>query len=386
MRHLATIVLVLSAALASWGSPAACGQEALLDDPLAKNAALAYWQAFVLLPKLEGKLMAARDEALKGGPVDAELAKMVDAQDGAFDQFHRGAKMSECVWGLDVEAGVEMQLPHLSRAREMAKFACLRARIRWEQDRPSDAVDDVTATMAMARDCGRDGLVISLLVQYAIEEMAIQVASRQLTSLPADDLATLSRRLDALRESKTMGDAMRTEKALLLEWFIRQMSKPEGKQKIFELIQGSNDANIAAAVQKYSDEELIAGLVELRPIYDRFTRIMSSLSPDELDDTVMKLKTEFDLSPAGEGFADVLLPAIGSIRRAEVSHQTRLVMLKAAIAVVQDGKTALARNDLQHGSGPFSYTKLEGGFELRSSVVGRDGKPLTLVVGPAVAK
>ncbi len=55
----------------------------------------------------------------------------------------------------------------------------------------------------------------------------------------------------------------------------------------------------------------------------------------------------------------------------------------SAIAVVRRDKTALLPKDLQDpfGSGPFSYNRREGGFELVSKLIDRNGNPLTLTVG-----
>jgi hypothetical protein len=60
-----------------------------------------------------------------------------------------------------------------------------------------------------------------------------------------------------------------------------------------------------------------------------------------------------------------------------------VAMLRAAIAVVQHGQQALSREEYRDpfGDGPFKYAAFDGGFELSSKLMDRQGKPASLTVG-----
>jgi hypothetical protein len=60
--------------------------------------------------------------------------------------------------------------------------------------------------------------------------------------------------------------------------------------------------------------------------------------------------------------------------------EARIAMLKAAIAVVLDGPDRLKDFKDPYGDGPFEYSKVGEGFELKSKLVPYKDKPSTLSV------
>lgn len=374
------IVLVFAATVLLPVAPAA--EVPAARDPLADNAALAYWQAFILMPKADD------DKGVDAcAPIDAEVIKFVDSGDLAVHEMQRAAKMDRCIWGADLEAGIEAQLPHLSQARQMARFVCLRARVRFSQDRASEAIEESVAVMAMARHAGSDGLLISILVQYAIEGMAIELVAGDLPTLGADLLDKLSEQVEGLPECKSMSYAMRMEKVHLLEWFIDQVSKPGGKEKLLGMLEGQSEDVDEEELAKYkaiSQQEIVDGLIELRTVYDKLIEVMKR-SPGEVEEFAENLIESEKLTEPAKMFASFILPAVGKMRRTEAFYQTQQAMLKAAIAVAKGDRSQLERKELHDpfGDGPFEYAKTEGGFTLRSKLLDRQDKPVVLSFGPA---
>ena len=157
------------------------------DDSLAENAALAYYQAYLFLPNLDDAKKSAVKEAAAGEKeISKDLVAILDESEIALHQLHRGAKLSPCVWGTEFEAGPNAMLAHLSEARELAKLACLRARYRFEQGNASAAVDDVVATLTLARHCSSAGVLVAVLVDYAIEAMVIEMAEGRVVPAGSD--------------------------------------------------------------------------------------------------------------------------------------------------------------------------------------------------------
>jgi hypothetical protein len=77
----------------------------------------------------------------------------------------------------------------------------------------------------------------------------------------------------------------------------------------------------------------------------------------------------------------VFFPAIVNVRKAQARMEVRRALLSAALAVRQDGPDALNNYADPVVGGRFEYVPFDGGFELRSRMLGRDGKPVTLTAG-----
>jgi len=356
-------------------------------DPVADNAALHYWRAFSVLPNLDEKQeVSLRDAIEKLGPVDEKTAQVVELGRLSLKELHRGAKCSRCVWATPLEDGVETLLPHCAKARQLARLACARTHLRFQQGRPGAAIDDLMDTMTLARHVASDGVLVSTLVDYAIERQAIGVAARHLGDFKPAELDEFAARLDRLPAATTMRRAMQVEKESLLEGFIRDLSGPGGKEKVasFQKAIGADGASHFKVLRAFSRDQLLDGLIALRPVYDKIVAMMDR-PPAEIKGPETMLA---GLSPAARALGLWLLPAAVACRTNEAAHQTRLAMLKAALAVVRRGPEALKAEALNdpYAGGPFSYEKTSGGFRLVSKTLEREGKPVTLEVGPRPSK
>ena len=131
-------------------------------------------------------------------------------------------------------------------------------------------------------------------------------------------------------------------------------------------------------------EQVRDGAIALRPVYDKIAAMMD-LPPAEMKGPDSLLA---GLSQPARVLGMGLLPAAMACRKNEVAHQTRLATLRAAIAVVRGGPDQLKAESLKdpYASGPFSYEKTAGGFRLVSKTLDRQGKPVTLEVGPGSSK
>lgn len=379
MFRLLPLVVALGALLIA---PMEAPAEPAAEAALAKNAALTYWRAFALLPKLDDDQQEALRKSLdRPGPVDKRLLLAIKSSEPSLKELHRAAKMPSCVWGTAFEDGVNAMMPHLSKARELARLACLRAQLRFEQGQAEGAIDDVTAVMALARHAGADGVLISVLLDYAIERQAIRLIAAYLPRLDSDARNRLSQKLDLLPPRKTVHQAILVEKEVFLGWFIRELGTEEGKEKLVRQMEESHDPGIEA-IRRLPRAQLLKSAIEMRGFYDKLAEI--ALLPFQ---KVKKAEADLMANPGLEGpaakLAQSLAPGVFAARLAEATHQARLAMLKAAIAVVGHGREALGRKEHQDpfGDGPFKYTPFDGGFELTSKLVDRSGKPVSLTVG-----
>ena len=381
VRLCAGVILVIS--MSAVGSHLSAAP----PDPVADNAALFYWRAFSVLPNLDDKQDAGLRHVLeKLGPVDEKTAKMIESAGSSLKELHRGAAHLRCVWATPLEDGVETLLPNCNKARQLSRLACARAHLRFQQGRPAAAIDDLMDTMTLGRHVASDGVLVSLLVDFAIERQTIGVAARHLGELKPLQLDEFAARLDRLPAATTMRRAMETERECLLETFIRDLSGPNAKEKmawIVKEIGGSKDPNVKD-LRGVSLEQFRDGLISLRPIYDEIAAKMDR-PPAEMKAPEAMLS---GLSPAAKALGMGLLPAAVACRTNEAAHQTRLVMLKAALAVVGRGPEALKADAFKepYAVRPFSCEKTAVGFRLVSRTLDRDRKPVTLEVGQKASK
>ena len=357
------------------------------DFSLADNAALGYWKAFAMLPKMDKDQDESLQKSLKNlGPVPKDLIPVIEASKNAMHQMHRAAAMPLCQWGVAREEGLNAMLPHLSKIRELTWVACLRAQFRFERGQAAGAIRDATAVMALGRHTSTDELLISILVDYAIERQAIRILAAYLPGLEPDALNELSRSLDGLPARRTVHDAILTEKEVFLGWLIRELRKEGGKEKLLQLFDDSKDP-AAAALKALPRTELLKSAIESRAFYDKMARI--ALLPLE---EVKKAEADLIADPGLEGpvahFAKMLAPGVFAGRRAEAECQARLALLEAAVAVAGRGKEALRRKEHRDpfGQGPFEYTPFDGGFELASKLADRQGKPISITAGLRAAE
>lgn len=382
-RRYLNVLLLLSIGAAS--APEAWAQVPPAQQALAENAALKYWLAFDLLPlrQFDDKLYEAIDASITTlSKVDESLVALVGASERALRELHRGASLPQCAWGLSTEDGVDMLIPHVQRTRLLGKVSCLRAQLSFQQGHPTEAIDDVTATMTLARHVA-DPVLVSLLVCYSIESQAIRVAGGYLDTLAPADLGRLSGQIEKLPRGSTVSQAILGEKRIYLEWFIRTLSEPGGKETILRLHRNTDDPALKV-IQALPQDQLRQGAIELRPFYDKLAE-MAKLPLAEAENASKALMSESSLHGPARPLGQLLLPAVEAVRRAEINHLTRLALFKAGMAVCQDGRPALAveaHKDPFTGV-PFQYEKTPAGFRLQSITLAPDGKPIALEVGRA---
>jgi hypothetical protein len=344
------------------------------------NAALHYWQAFASLPRLD----EAQQKKLAGCltlPLDDEARRLVQAGSDAFRELHHGAALPQCVWGVSFQDGFFAVLQHSSAARQLANLACLRIRLAFAEGRNAAAVDDVLATLTLARHVSTDGTLLSFLVGGVIEHLMLETVAAHLPALDAKAREQLPTRLDRLPPGGTLAACVKTEERAGLDWFLAQVKATKDREALLNLFVIFHDKDRAKAEKLLeacggTADGVVKQAEALRPIYHEFARKMS-LPPEQFDrewnEAAQKMK--------GNPIFQFLAPALGKCRQADARLQTRRALMKAALAVLRDGPDVLKNHPDPFGDGPFAYDGFEGGFVLRAKMKLPDGKPMTLTVG-----
>ena len=358
---------------------------ALAEDPASKpeaagNAALQYWQAFGSLPhgdKDQEKLLEEWDRA----PLDQASVKLVEGGKGALLFLHRAAKLPQCNWSLDYEDGPKMLMPHLEKARTLARLACLRARWKFHEGKPREAVDDVVATLTLGRRVGADPVLLSMLVGFVIERLAIQAVQADFAKLDPATLQYLAEKVDKLPQAVSLRQTVLGERDNFIDWMIRELKRAAGtdgwKEIAMVVIEPPQRERVFSEIQ--SGERFLQCLEEIRPLYEDMARLVT-LPREQFDaqwpDFVSKKKSANVL-------ADLLLPALDKVVNANRQAQTRITLLKAALAVAQGGEAKLKDFPDPGGNGPLTYKTLAAGFSLQSQTRDAKGELITFYAGQA---
>jgi hypothetical protein len=366
--------------------------ESVFADPppdLDANAALRYWQAFAQLPKFtDAQEHKLRDEYLTM-PLDAHARDLVARSDYAFRMMHRAAAMPRCAWGLSLDEGIELLLPHAQAARTLATLACLRARIRFAEGRNEDAVADILDAMTVGRHVSVDGSLITVLVNYAIERQASETLALDLSRLDAQAIRNLKTRLVALPPPGSPARALVSfEEKAGLDWWIRKIQEDKDKEGLLAFLgaycsrhgdspeQGRERGRAFLEECGGTWEDVVKMAEETRPCYSMAAKMLElplDACEKQFEDEARKR--------AGNPVFKLLFPPVPHLRLSQARADVHRALLAAALDVQLDDPDALKSHPDPAAGGPFELVTFEGGFELRSKFKPKDGHPWTLVVG-----
>ncbi len=221
MIHGKLVAFVMTFALLAAAVLPAAAAEGKPDLPT--NAALEYWGGFSTLPldAQQQKIVAEWNTV----PLDDAAVKVIESSKISLLALQRGSQVQYCDWGLHFEDGPEMIMPHLAKARDLGRLAGLRARYEFEQGSYRAGVDDVIATLVLARRAGADYPLISLLVQHAMERPLTEMTAKYLPKMDAATLKHLASSLDGLPPGGSIQRSLPGEKQWLIYWLAKELKE-----------------------------------------------------------------------------------------------------------------------------------------------------------------
>lgn len=360
-------VIALSAFFAA-SFPAAVFPTGLPEE--SQNAALQYWVAFALCPPDTETLSAATTDHEKYGfgvPVSQELAKSFRGDgERALVHLHRGAKLRSCEWATDLRRdGPKVAAPYGRKARVLARVALLRARWRFEHGDWDRGIEDVIATMMLARHIGRGKIWYNLYFGCQIEAMAIGTAAFYSPRMPEESRGRLARTLKSLPPFTSMREVVLYQEGAI-DWAIDNFKRAEKEGRLPELVASICEEDAKKVLATARDAEALCKLAEAgRPLAREIAEALS-LRSDEYDRVFKKqFAPRLDANP----IAARLGPDYENARDEESHAHCRLVLLRTGLGVLRRGKAALKDHPDPYGDGPFEYKALDGGFELGSALV-----------------
>jgi hypothetical protein len=363
------------------------------------NAAVIYWQAFSAMPELSEAESKLYGEAVAGKVAASapELQPILARFSTALAEMYRAGTVKPCDWNLDINAGPALLLPHLQKARDLARAATLRAGSRFEAGQVDEAIDDVFATLTMGRAGDANPTLISLLVDYAIERLATDVLAQNLNKLDPEQLDRVADMLASLPPAATIDECMRWEERIFVDWFDRKVKAAiaesgdkQGGYKLLEKIvvdlgmefppktgdgdvKGQDDSRW---LRDITPQEILGSIGQLQADYRKIRELMK----DEQGRTEAIAKFEAELKLRSEKGSDIerrqyyfsglALPSLTSVCKRIDERDERLRLLGLAIEYRRGGDKAL------EGADGIDFEKFEAGFQIRSRRV--DGAQVTV--------
>src|SRR5882724_764830 len=220
------------------------------------NPALRYYLAFTVAPDMPP---ADRDFLFntdwRGQKLPDRFGELVGRYDQEFVMVREAAQATApCDWGIDWSKGPGTLLPHLARAKAVANAARLRAMWDLQQGKQTEARDDLLAAFVMGRNTSRDGSLISVLVQIAMENIVCSAAAENYHRFSPETLKELADGMDAAPARGTMAAAMAFEKSSCRDWLLNKildMQKEKGDEaKVMEMVRSVFDYEGGESGQK----------------------------------------------------------------------------------------------------------------------------------------
>jgi hypothetical protein len=350
------------------------------------NPALLYWQAASQLPQ-RSEDQATQLNDLAGGrqPFDAAKAKGLLDAPNALRLIRKAAESTaDCDWGLPMEDGPLTLLPHLAKIREMSSLAIAQAESLFSQGKVKEGTEWLLTAHRMARHSGAGDMLISNLVQYAIETNALRAAARHCLDWDEATRRSYAAELKSLPPLHSTQAAYRGER-IFADWIEKHFSQPDMTPEAIkgltkDILGDYKPEDKATILSELSAGNIHKVLAELRALEDRRDALLSK---------PWKQGTP-ELAALGEeiGHSQYLLvrstlPSVISVPEKQYVVATLQHMLEAALQYGRqlDEKTAATYHDEFEGE-PLRLQKGEDGtLTLVAAHPHPAGKDITLRLG-----
>jgi hypothetical protein len=376
--------ICLSLLVVAGVSAGASGQQSATNI----NPALLYYQAFLAAPNLEpadNDYLLSNTNNWRGQKLTPRFGELVAKYDAQFRLVRQAAHATvPCDWGIDGSEGPKRLMLHLARAKAVAQTARLRAMWALQQERPADACQDLVASLVLGRNLSRDGTLISVLVQSAIEAIICNAIAESFGQFSPEAMQQLIAGLDAAPAPGTMAATVLNDKASFDDWASR---------RILELRQQNpgNDAKVMEGIRQF------LGLAEPPPgeegLWERLTQAAGGTSDGVLqllqerarmyEQAAVVLALPYpeyekqmeafsgEVAKSSNPFATNAVPSFLRGRAREFRIQVVLAMVRAAVEYKLHGEQGLQSVTDPCGQGPFALQRfvfqgVDRGFEIKS--------------------
>lgn len=223
------------------GYPTSPGElDAWYAEPLpSQNAATIYGQAFSLMtPQSQtipwyysGTSSNIFNRTNPIPPVSrAELASLVTSNQAALQLLHDGGELPGARYPINLSAGQNVMLPHLSQLKDAARLLSAEALDHALSDRPKAALDSLITAIRLSHSLSNEPVMISYLVQIATYTLTLNAVENILnrTTIPVELLPSLDAELIRAENSLHLTRALAGERAMNAAFFENPIAAAKG--------------------------------------------------------------------------------------------------------------------------------------------------------------
>lgn len=358
----------------------------LPPDP--DNAALLYYQAFLLRPEPDYDAWWSIDEVLRGADPNEKVREYLNLPDcrKTIEFAEAAAQLPHCDWGIRYSQGVEAHLPLLVHFRNLSFLIYADARVLAADGDYRAALGRCLTLRRFAGHVG-DELLINYLVSLGIDGLSHRCMQYILGSMPTDVdiLSWLRGQLVGVRDvfpSFIRALEIDFELSIHSLW-----NNPDSLIRLREhLAENADDENIRDEILGLTDEELIALFRESHEdFYNSVFRVIDSeMTYEEKSLEIQRISKIMEDKYAGNYFVGTW--RIDEHYNLKVQNEAKFNALKAAIEIyLIKAKTGQLPETLPDGlpkdpysDQDFEYEVTSQGFVLRcrEEEIGTDANKL----------
>lgn len=366
------------------GVPAAVRGEDFRTDI---NPALIYYQAFLLEPARDADYDYLFTNNWQVGQLPEHFGKLIARYHGDLTLWQRAAKQTApCDWGIDLSPGPETLLPELAYCKRAAQAERLHAMWQLQQGDEAGAAGDLLAALAAGRYSSRDGTLIGVLVQIAVENIVVATVAENFQRFSPPTLRVLADGFDTAPARRTIGDCLAAEKFIAGHWVNAQIQKlqqahpddetavMQGMQRLIENLGPEDDTNYWQELTNAAGGT-VSGLVKMTQVSAAFADQLVPILLLPHGAFEPRFQAFYDeVKQSGDFLFGDTLGAFAASRRKEFTVQAELAMVRAAIEYKLHGDAGLQKVMDPEGNGPFTcerflFKGVDRGFRLKSAYV-----------------
>ena len=372
------IVCCICGSMLLW--PLGANATGLPPDP--QNAALLYYQAFLLRPKADANTEELLDKVLHGAEPNKDIRQYLESCQKTIELAEAAAQMPQCNWGIQYSKGHGLSSQLAKQLNSLAFLLEMDARLLAADGDYRPAFCRCLIIRRLARHVG-DDTSLGHMVSLGVDGMALRGIRHILETMPldADTLKWLKDRLTSVRGApQSPARAMEMDFKVMLQT-IRTNAKtlPWLRE---ELAKNAEDRSAKNDIRNLTDDEMLA---RVRKPYEKFLNsVLRAINSDmsyeekhaEIQRLADKLNEQAHTNPAI--ILSMRINAGGMVGTYcyQIRHIAYLNALKAAIEIyLAVAKTGRLPDKLPDGlpkdpysSQDFEYEKTKKGFVLRCRV------------------
>ena len=344
--------------------PLAAHAATLPPDP--DNAALLYYQAFLLHPEPDADTSELIHNVLRGGEPNEKLKKylkQLDCRDTI--EFAKAAtQLPLCDWGIRYSQGIRTPLPQLVHIRDLSFLLYVNARVLAADGDYREAINRCLAIQRIAEHVG-DDTIISYFLSLSLNGSAHRCIKDVLGSMPPDIdvLVWLRNQLILRGDIPSLIQASKTDGEMNIQ-SIR--SSPDRLKRYREfLAENTNDENKKDMILNLTDEKFIEYV--RKPNVDFMNSVFLVLESEmAYQEKLLELqKLSKDMSDKHDFSHYVVADKIPEQFNIIVQNTARFNTLKAAIEIyLIKARTGQLPDTLPDGLLKDPYSDQDFGYEI----------------------